>query len=312
MMKTMKRLAAFVVVVAAVAAPTFATPGWMTDMSVAMKRAQIEKKDLLLNFTGSDWCGPCIILKQQVFNHEAFTRAALEDFVLVELDFPHNKAQSPGHAAHNQHWANKLGVFTYPTIVLADDTGTPYAVTGFRPGGPDAYVEHLQELRQRRIDRDEMFHLAQTGTTAERASYLDAAMEAVGLDLAAKYYAETVEQIVELDADNEAGFKEKYAPILKMQQIDAEMEAVIGLLESNQADEAVEKVNQIIATYAPEGQTLTQMRFMQSQVRMMQGRTTEAIVFIDQAIAAAPQPQIAAQLEQIKGRMLAAMRPSYE
>lgn len=299
-------IAVFMTVSAATAS---AVPGWMTDMSVALQRAQTQDKDLVLNFMGSDWCQPCIVLQQQVFGREAFVEQVSDDFVLVTLDFPRHTPQKRMLIAQNAHWKDRLGVIGFPTVILADATGTPYAKTGYIPGGVDVYAEHLDELRQRRVDRDEMLQLARTSTGVERAKYLDAAMESVGLDMAAMYYTNTIKQIAELDAENQAGLRAKYAPIVSMFQIDTEMEAVIGLLQQNRADEAVARVDQIINEYQPQGMTVVQMRMMQAKVRMAQRQAGEATRFIDLAIAAAPDPQVAMQLEQVKQQMSFAPMP---
>ena len=75
------------------AAPVLAGgEGWTHDMQAAMKQAAEEKKDLLLDFTGSDWCGWCIKLDSEVFSKDAFQSSAPKNCVLVKLDYPQNEA----------------------------------------------------------------------------------------------------------------------------------------------------------------------------------------------------------------------------
>ena len=62
---------------------------WQTDFKAAQAKAKQEKKYLLVDFTGSDWCTWCIRLHNEVFDKDAFKTAAPKQFVLVELDFPH-------------------------------------------------------------------------------------------------------------------------------------------------------------------------------------------------------------------------------
>lgn len=65
------------VVVAACVAPCFAAEGWITDMDAAKKQAAEQKKDLMIEFTGSDWCPPCMQLRANVFSKPDFQKEAL-------------------------------------------------------------------------------------------------------------------------------------------------------------------------------------------------------------------------------------------
>ena len=79
------------IVVAACVAPCFAAEGWITDMDAAKKQAAEQKKDLMIEFTGSDWCPPCMQLRANVFSKPDFQKEAQKNFVLVELDYPRGK-----------------------------------------------------------------------------------------------------------------------------------------------------------------------------------------------------------------------------
>lgn len=74
--------------------------GWTSDFEAAKKQAAESKKDLLIDFTGSDWCGWCIKLVDEVFKHDAFKTGVKDTFVLVEIDFPKTKPKSPTKSAH--------------------------------------------------------------------------------------------------------------------------------------------------------------------------------------------------------------------
>ena len=65
--------------------------GFVTDLKAAVEQAKEQDKDLLLLFTGSDWCPPCKMLEEEVFSQQEFLDGVSEDFVLVMLDFPKNK-----------------------------------------------------------------------------------------------------------------------------------------------------------------------------------------------------------------------------
>ena len=61
---------------------------WLTDFKAAEKKAAAENKQLVLNFTGSDWCGWCIRLDKEVFSQPEFVEYANKNLVLVKVDFP--------------------------------------------------------------------------------------------------------------------------------------------------------------------------------------------------------------------------------
>jgi thioredoxin-related protein len=122
---------------------------WFADFDLAQKEAQKSGKDLLVDFTGSDWCGWCIRLHEEVFDHEAFDQGVAEHFVLVALDFPKGEeamAKVP-NPQRNQALSVQHGIRGFPTILLMTGAGEVYASTGYREGGPEAYVTHLGELR---------------------------------------------------------------------------------------------------------------------------------------------------------------------
>ncbi len=119
---------------------------WMTDFEAAQAKAKAENKPLLVDFTGSDWCGWCIRLDKEVFSQQAFKAYAVENFVLVEIDFPRGKEQSDELKAQNQALAQKYSIRGFPTILVLDAEGEVIERTGYRPGGAEKYVEHLQEI----------------------------------------------------------------------------------------------------------------------------------------------------------------------
>jgi thioredoxin-related protein len=119
---------------------------WETDLEVAKKRAKDENKEILADFTGSDWCGWCIKLKKEVFDQPEFKEYAKKHLVMLELDFPNQKKLPAKEVKQNAKLAEEFKVQGYPTILLMDAEGKEIARTGYQKGGPANYVEHLQGL----------------------------------------------------------------------------------------------------------------------------------------------------------------------
>ena len=119
---------------------------WMTDFDAAKAKASTENKPMLVDFTGSDWCGWCIKLDGEVFSKQAFKDYAKENLILVEIDFPREKAQSTELKAQNEALAKKYGVRGFPTILIINADGEVIEQTGYRRGGPEKYIEHLKGI----------------------------------------------------------------------------------------------------------------------------------------------------------------------
>ena len=99
---------------------------WLTNWEQAQSKATQENKFILLNFSGSDWCAPCIKMKKEVFENEAFLSMAEKELVLVRADFPRSKKnQLPKELiAHNEKLAEKYNPSgKFPLTLLVDTKG---------------------------------------------------------------------------------------------------------------------------------------------------------------------------------------------
>lgn len=145
-MKFQKILSLVCVAFIGLAASAFAADGWMTDFEAAKAKAKAENKPMLLDFTGSDWCGWCIKLDKEVFGEAAFKEYAAAELVLVELDFPRKKEQSADLKAQNEKLAKQYGVRGFPTILVLSPEGELIEKTGYQKGGAEAYVKHIKGI----------------------------------------------------------------------------------------------------------------------------------------------------------------------
>jgi thioredoxin-related protein len=149
-MKTITRFAYFAAGVAALTASAFAnTPeGWSTDLDKALEKAKAEKKSVLVEFTGSDWCPPCIAMRKNVFSKKEFVDAASKKFILVELDFPKG---DKAVAEKNEPLAAKYKVDGFPTVILLTPEGkefTRFPASKFPK--TDLFLKHLDESLEKK------------------------------------------------------------------------------------------------------------------------------------------------------------------
>jgi thioredoxin-related protein len=125
----------------------FASEGWETDFEKASAQAKAEGKHMLVDFSGSDWCGWCIKLDNEVFSKEAFKAYAKGNLILVLADFPRDDSkQSSELKKQNKALSEKFSVRGFPTVIILDSEGKAVAQTGYQAGGPEAYVEHVKKL----------------------------------------------------------------------------------------------------------------------------------------------------------------------
>jgi protein disulfide-isomerase len=123
-----------------------APKGWTDNYAQAVETARAEKKYLLLDFTGSDWCGFCKLLDKEVFSTPQFASWAKKNVVLVQVDFPHQTPLTDEVKKQNSGLAAKYPVNGYPTIVIINPSGKEIAKeTGYNPGtGAAAYIKGLE------------------------------------------------------------------------------------------------------------------------------------------------------------------------
>ena len=132
-----------------VASATSTPAGWTDDFEAAKKQAEKEDKLLLVDFSGSDWCGWCKKLDNEVFSKPEFLNGVKNDFVLVMIDSPSDKSLLSEKAAkQNPELQKKYMISGYPTVLIMDAAGEVLDKTGYRDGGAKAYVEYLMDVRK--------------------------------------------------------------------------------------------------------------------------------------------------------------------
>ncbi|BFM43329.1 hypothetical protein CFS9_19700 [Flavobacterium sp. CFS9] len=120
---------------------------WYTDVKEAITVSNKEKKPLLMFFTGSDWCGWCIRLQNEVLKTAEFKKWATDNVVLVELDYPRRTPQTPELKNQNNELQQAFGIQGFPTIYFTNAEAKDGKVnfkglgqTGYVAGGPTAWL----------------------------------------------------------------------------------------------------------------------------------------------------------------------------
>ena len=147
MKKLLSRILSACAVFAVGSSAVFAAAGWDDDYAKAVAKAKTEKKMVLLDFTGSDWCGWCIKLDKEVFSTPEFKNYAKDNLVLVEVDFPQGKRQTKKLQEQNEKLQTEHKVQGYPTIIILNPEGKKVGQLGYQQGGPKAFIAELDKLK---------------------------------------------------------------------------------------------------------------------------------------------------------------------
>lgn len=279
-----------------------ADSAWITDFALAKERAASENKTILMDFTGSDWCGWCIRLHEEVFDFPQFQEYAEKNLILLELDFPQRKRLPPALMAQNQELQERFAVQGFPTILLLDAEGRPFAKTGYQAGGPDAYVKHLAEFLEVRQARDEALAAAENAEGLEKAKHLGEAIAALPEDVLFPTYRPIIDEIVELDAKDETGLKTKFGALLLHQQLEEKLADVQNLLRRSSDEEEILAVFKELETeFADYPAGLV-------QIKMLKGRVYSAFGKFDEMLALATELGKMEELDDEQRFMLLGMK----
>ena len=125
---------------------------WLNNLDKAEQKAKTEHKLILLNFSGSDWCIPCMKLKADIFDSDAFQDYAKDNLVLVNADFPRKKKDqlSPEQQKQNDALAAKYNPDgRFPFTILLDSNGNKLKVwDGYYSNGAENFVDEITAVKQ--------------------------------------------------------------------------------------------------------------------------------------------------------------------
>ncbi len=142
----MKKLTVTLLALSALLTATAAELNWLTDAGKAQAQAKTENKLVLLDFTGSDWCGWCIKLNKEVFSTPEFAEYAKKNLVLVEVDFPRKKELSEAQKSANEALSKKYDIKGFPTLILLDGSGKKLGELSYSDG-----VEKTENMDRSKI-----------------------------------------------------------------------------------------------------------------------------------------------------------------
>lgn len=192
----------------------------MTDFEAAKVRAAAENKSILVNFTGSDWCGYCMQMKHNVLDKPEFQDYTRDKFVLLEIDIPRRKQVDEAELEKRRNLCRQYGVTGFPTFLSLSPTGE--VLGGWTGARPD--VESTTALLNIALQRREMLESARQLQGIERAQALMEVYQTLpdNLKMAA---AALRKEIHDNDLDDTTGLKEQAIADAQMLELMAQINA---------------------------------------------------------------------------------------
>ena len=139
--------AAFAAATLSVTAATSTPQGFTDDLDAALKSAKENKRYVVAVFSGSDWCGWCKKLEKEILSTETFRKGAVGQYELVYIDNPRDKKLLSEHGKkNNSKLTEKYEVNGFPTVLILNGAGEKVAEMGYDAGGPERYLEKLEEV----------------------------------------------------------------------------------------------------------------------------------------------------------------------
>ena len=195
------------VVAALVAGIAGASEAWSTNPAEAMQQAVAQKKGVMLEFTGSDWCGACIMQKKQALSLPKVQEGITAAFIPVELDFPRKKQQDEQTRAMLETYKKSYGITGFPTLVFADAQGRPvHTVVGY--ANPDQVMKDAAKAAEALKTQQALTNkLAGSLTNEQRRDALVQLLKTVPQSSIPAFYKPSLEELAKLDPEDASGIR---------------------------------------------------------------------------------------------------------
>jgi len=126
-----------------------AAEGWLTDLAKAQAKAKSEKKMVLMDFNGSDWCPPCKALRKNVLSSPEFIQYSKQNLVLVDVDFPRHKTLTEELKKANEKLSEQYKIEGFPTVIVLSSDGKELTKkVGYDGESAKDFIAELEKLKK--------------------------------------------------------------------------------------------------------------------------------------------------------------------
>jgi len=203
--------------------PARAAPGegvegaWLDSYNEGVMQAEKEGKDLLLLFTGTDWIEMCEIFFRDVLSQSGFVEPVRERFVLVKLEYPEDNrfpAERRQEAAQLQLLRDAYRIPGFPTLVISDVQGRPFAFTGYQPIGAQQYAAMCLVLAETKSRRAAALEAAEKLEGPRRTEAIARGIPELPGNMGARFFRKEIEAAIAADPQNESGFVDDFRRLI--------------------------------------------------------------------------------------------------
>lgn len=291
-----------------------AAEGWETDFNKGLATAAAEGRTMLVEFTGSDWCPPCMHLRSKVLPTQEFKDFAEKNkLVLVELDFPRAQDKvTPEERKAREELSETYGIDGFPTMLVTDGKGTPYAKIVGGASNTASYINRLQKALDTKAAFEAKLAEADKLTGVDRAKALVAAIDTLPGDCR-ELHTDLIQEIIKNDPEDTTGYKKAAddKELLKKQLDEIKEITESSIPKDASGMEAMKKA--FIASRAAmldllkRDDLLTKTKLIAygyiAHTYIAEKDTTHALEYIDKAIALDPESDEAKSLRSIRKRI---------
>jgi len=289
----MKKRSLFTVAFAALVTPVFANV-WVGNLNDAKKAAAAQKKDMLIYFSGSGWDSGTKKIESEVFDNEEFKKEAPKSYVLLNFDFPRDFRKDPA-SAPKVKIGESYGIGRLPTVILADQDGRPYSITGYKKGGAESYLKYLASLKENGAKIQKALADAAGQNGEEKAKSLISAVELTPRSAWETHYAKELEEIKKADPEGKTGF---IASIEKEKAVKEERAQYQKLFAAKNYDEVIK--NATASLGALKGEDAQRVIMYKIQALAGQKKYAEAKAELDVMGKMAPETTMGKSVDRYK------------
>lgn len=241
---------------------------WVTDYSSAVETAKREGKDLLLVFTGTEWIEMCRLFERDILNQPVFMETAGTRFVLVKLDFPPEKEVGKPVPKELMLLRDAYRVKGFPTLVMTDAEGSPFAINGYQPIAAAAYAKAIEDISKAQEIAVANRKRAEGESGLDKARTLVMSIPQLPGSMAARYYRPELEAVITADPGDTLGHTKTYQRFIA----DADYSAAMQKLGENvEWQKMVELTDAYIKVGQLEGAVLQKALLNKAGVQRRQG-----------------------------------------
>ena len=282
-------------------------PTWKVDFREAQREARNTNKDLMLDFTGSDWSINSMLLDREVYHTQAFRDLADEFFVRVRLDYPNDKSLiAPEEITQNAELAlryENASLGGLPLVYLCDPEGRPYGVLGYIKGGPVPWLTKVLQLRDAKAQRDYGLEEAKKLEGMEKVAALFEVLKALNLpeDIVTKFYPEIFDEIKKHDPEDKTGIRRREKTKALMAGLQGKVRPLVA---QKKLMEAVAEFDGFLKNNALDKENTQVVMLSKARVYGELGKPQEGIRVLDDAIKVAPASRVAKKCAELKSDYL--------